>query len=149
MSEDKKLIVFIDDNAELRTIVSDILELKGFRAKIFDNFQSALRFLESCKPDLIISDLIGHDLINGIEFYIRHIMEKNLEFSIWSGTVNLLSEEGVRHFRLLLKDLPKDFYITFDEVKALKQGKIDLVIEDCTHNKKAVFPCFSNISTYS
>ena len=140
--ENKKLIVYIDDNTELRILVADLLDSKGFDVKTFDTFISAKEFLEHNKPELIISDLVSHDEMNGIEFYIRHIMEKKIEFAIWTGSLDLYDEDSVRKFSLFLEGMPKDYRITYDPKKALKQGEVDLIIEDFKRNKKATFPCF-------
>lgn len=140
---DKKLIVFIDDNIELRGIIKDVLESKDFRVETFPSFDEALKFLENNKPELIISDLIGHDDYNGVEFYIRHIMEKRIQFALWTGSLDFTDKKGIQNFSLFLDGMPQDFRITYDPDKALQQGEVDLIVEDFKNNRKHIFPCFA------
>jgi CheY-like chemotaxis protein len=65
-----KQILIVDDEAQTRTLVSMVLERKGFRViEAFDG-PSALRLLEFTTPDLMIVDIVMPG-IDGIELCRR------------------------------------------------------------------------------
>ena len=143
MPEDKKLIVLIDDDPMTLELVKELLESKEYRVETFKSFETAKHFLDALKPDLIISDLIGHDDMNGVEFYLRHILEKKIQFAIWSGSLDLTSEKGIQSFGLFLEGMPKDYRVTYDPAKALNQNQVELIVHDYKNNQKTTFPCFA------
>ena len=80
--------------------------------------------------------------MNGVEFYIRHILEKKIQFAIWSGSLDLNSENGLKSFSLFLEGMPQDFRVTYDPRKALNQKQVDLIVHDFKNNRETTFPCF-------
>lgn len=143
MATDKKLIVFIDDDPTTREMVSAVLEEKDFKVEAFESFDEALKFLEHNTPELIISDLVGHDDYNGVEFYLRHVMERKIQFALWSGSVDFSDQDGVRSFSLFLEGMPADYRVSYDPSATLSQYQVDLIIEDFKRNKTARFPAFT------
>lgn len=139
----KKLIVLIDDFLDSNEVVKMFLEEKGYEVATFSNFNDAKEFLNTHTPELILSDLIGHDNINGVEFYINEIMNRKWNFAIWTGCLSLADESTVRDFGVFLEGLPKDYRVTFDPKKALSQGEVDLIIQDYKNNTTSTFPVFS------
>lgn len=142
MLSDKKIIVFIDDDPMTREMVSAVLEEKSFEVRAFSNFYEALKFLEHNTPELIISDLIGHDDYNGVEFYLKHIMQNKIQFALWSGSLDLSLEEGVRDFSLFLDGMPVDYRVRYNPAESLSQDQVNLVVEDFKRNEMASFPAF-------
>lgn len=142
---EKKLIVLIDDYFDLRETIKFILEEKGFEVADFRSFEDALSFMETRKPELIISDLIGHENMNGVEFYINHIMEKKIKFALWSGSVDLKHENRTAEMDLFLEGMPKDFRVSYDPNTALDQKHVDLIVEDFKRDTKVSFPAFSKL----
>ena len=140
---DKKLIVMIDDSIDFTSTVQCILQEQGFEVATFGTFNEALPFLESHKPELIISDLIGHDNINGVEFYIQHIMKKHWNFALWSGLVDTDPKDKGAGFSLFLDGIPKDYRVTYDKSNCLSQKEVDVIITDFKNNTTSTFPAFS------
>lgn len=138
----KPLIVFIDDYEALRGNVEFVLNEKGYTVKTFSNFKDALTFIKAHKPDLIISDLIGHDHLNGINFYIDHIMSMNIQFAIWTGSLDFKNKEHVKDFEIFIDGLPEGYKVSFDPEIALIRKNVDLVIEDEKSKVSSRFPIF-------
>ena len=137
-----KQIVMIDDYVELGEAVTVILEEKGFAVHFFSTFHEAIPFIETHVPDLIISDLMGHDNMTGVDFYIRHIMQKNIHFAIWTGSIDLSDTEHAKDFNLFLEEMPRGFRLTYNITDALSNREADLIIEDSIRNQKAIVPIF-------
>ena len=146
---EKKTIVVIDDYRDLVEIVTFVLEEKGFEVKAFPSFLAALPFLEDHTPELIITDLIGHDNMNGIQFYINHIMKRKIKFAVWTGCLDLSNETGAKNFSLFLEGMPKDYRVSYDPDKALEQGEADLIIEDFKMKKTARLHVFSKFENFN
>lgn len=142
MIAEKKVIVFIDDDPMTRELVKSVLEEKNFEVRSFPNFDEALKYLEHHTPELIISDLIGHDDYNGIEFYLKHIMQNKIQFALWSGSVDFSINKGVKNFSLLLEGMPMDYRVTYNPTESLSQDQVNLIIEDFKNNEKTLFPAF-------
>ena len=138
----QKLIVMIDDDPVTLEMCAELLESKDFKVETFNSFETALPFIEQNKPELIISDLIGHDDMNGVEFYLRHIIDKRIQFAIWSGSVDLGSKDGVNSLGTFLQGMPEDYRVSYDPNQALDQQQVDLIVEDFKNKEKRMFPCF-------
>ena len=143
MKSDKKTIVIIDNYLHQNEIVKNLFENMGFKVVSFSSFSEASDFLNVHTPELIISDLIGHENISGVEFYINEVMNRNLNFALWTGCLTLKDEGTVKDFGLFLEGLPKDYRVTFDPKKALNQGEVELIIQDYKRNSIRTFSAFS------
>jgi two-component system response regulator AtoC len=53
----KEKILIVDDEDNIRTLLSDMLSLKGFTVADADNPEKALELVESFKPSLVLLDL--------------------------------------------------------------------------------------------
>ncbi len=103
-------ILFIDDDAELQTLISEILKYEGFGISVGRNGIECLEFLEHTTPDLIILDVMMPKM-NGWDALkeIRKI-HPNLP-------VIMLSAKGDSIDRVLGLELGADDYISkpFDD----------------------------------
>ncbi len=103
-------ILFIDDDAELQTLISEILKYEGFDISVGRNGIECLEFLEHTTPDLIILDVMMPKM-NGWDALkeIRKI-HPNLP-------VIMLSAKGDSIDRVLGLELGADDYISkpFDD----------------------------------
>ena len=71
-SDNRAVILVVDDESQLRDLVSEILTNAGWRVVTAGNGEEAVEFLKNSRPDLIISDIVmprmsGLDLIK----YVR------------------------------------------------------------------------------
>lgn len=65
--KEKKHVLVVEDNVDVRNEISTILELESFQVSIAENGKRALEILENIEPDIIISDIMMPEM-NGIEF---------------------------------------------------------------------------------
>jgi len=68
---EKPLIILIDDDRDVLEIYRSILEQNGYRTKVFLEPDEAFAFMETKKPDLVISDLMMESLDTGFSFCRR------------------------------------------------------------------------------
>jgi DNA-binding response OmpR family regulator len=73
-----KLIFVVDDEKDIRELVSVNLKLHGFKIKEFENGNSMLENIKDTKPDLIILDVMMPG-IDGIT--ICNILKNNVKTS--------------------------------------------------------------------
>lgn len=103
-------ILFIDDDAELQTLIPEILKYEGFELHVGSNGVECLEFLEHTTPDLIILDVMMPKM-NGWDTLkeVRKI-HPNLP-------VIMLSAKGDSIDRVLGLELGADDYISkpFDD----------------------------------
>jgi len=105
-----KRIFVVDDEQCIADTLTVILSNSGYETRAFYNAQSALEAIESCCPELVISDVMMPGM-NGIEMAVlirqRHPACKVLLFSGNAATADLL--ENVRgrgyDFELLAKPI--------------------------------------------
>jgi len=64
----ERLILVVEDSAQIRTVISKALELEGYKTRQGKNGLEGLALLEKETPDLILSD-INMPQLDGIEFY--------------------------------------------------------------------------------
>ncbi len=63
-------ILVVDDEAEIRLMLSDMLKSKGHKVIVAENGKKAIDYLMVYKVDLIITDIVMPE-IEGIEFILR------------------------------------------------------------------------------
>lgn len=64
------LILVVDDEEEIRDLVSEFLRYRGYRTKTAEGGEAALRMIQEEPPDLVILDIYMPD-INGVEVLRR------------------------------------------------------------------------------
>jgi DNA-binding NtrC family response regulator len=105
-----KRIFVVDDEACIADTLAVILRQSGYEANSFYNAQSALEQIDSCCPDLVISDVVMPGM-NGADMAVlireRHPACRVLLFSGQASTVNILEMAGKRgyDFELLAKPI--------------------------------------------
>jgi serine phosphatase RsbU (regulator of sigma subunit) len=80
MLENRKAILIVDDEDEIRENLLDFIEFKGFDAHEAYNGRDALEKLALCKPDLIISDLMMPEM-GGMEF-LKALQEQGIDIPV-------------------------------------------------------------------
>lgn len=73
-----KKILIVEDEADLRESLKDILEMNGYQALAAENGREGLWIANSDKPDLIISDIMMPEM-NGFQFL--EMLQKNVELA--------------------------------------------------------------------
>ena len=113
------------------------LEIKGFEVDDFRSFNMAVESLKLKTPDLIISDFLNdNDPYNGVDFYIKHVMGKNIPFALISGI--LVAGSPAESMKTFLKNISSDYKIFFE-----KEKQVILNVKDSIKNKTYKFPCFT------
>jgi len=64
------LVLIIDDDTQLSSTLSDMLDLEGYRVLTAANGNKALRLLEKGRPDLVITDILMPDK-GGVEMVVE------------------------------------------------------------------------------
>jgi DNA-binding NtrC family response regulator len=108
-------IFVVDDEPGIADTLAAILRLSGYEASAFYNARSALQQIESCCPELVISDIVM-PAMSGVEMAVllrmQHPACKVLLFSGNAAVVDFLEvvrEQG-HEFEILVKPIhPKDF----------------------------------------
>lgn len=79
--QNKKIILVVDDEPDVRELLEDYLEDRGFTVELVDDGAAALAYMDKNIPDLVITDLLlpgehGIDLIKIIKdkFFIPVIV---------------------------------------------------------------------------
>lgn len=99
-----KLILIVDDNASVRTMVKDYLTEEGFRVTTANNGQNALYVARREKPDLILLDIMMPEM-GGYEFIRAYRKER-------STPIILLTARLEESDKVLGLELGADDYIT-------------------------------------
>lgn len=105
----KPRVLVVDDEQVIADTLAKILELHGFEASAVYDGPSAVESARAMKPDLIISDVIMGEDMNGIEaaIKIRAFMPdcKILLFSGQAATADLLETARTQghNFEILAK----------------------------------------------
>ncbi len=92
-----KQILIVEDTADLRHNIVEVLSMEGFTVSDSANGEEALVLLETINPDLIITDLLmpkmnGFDLIQNIR---QNIQWKNIPILVFSATPPIENEKRV------------------------------------------------------
>jgi DNA-binding NtrC family response regulator len=123
-----KRIFVVDDEKTIADTLAVILRKSGYEASPFYDAETALAQLESCRPDLIISDVMMPGM-NGVDMSVlireRHPACKVLLFSGQASTLNILELVGQRgyDFELLAKPIhPTDLLAKVAHVSDEAEG---------------------------
>ena len=83
----KKHILIVDDEADVREVLAQVLTIKGYRVTAAETGHEALRFAKTERPDLLISDLQMEDA-DGLEL-IEQIktLHPNLPVILLTGII--------------------------------------------------------------
>ena len=71
-----KIILFIEDNKEIRESTVELLELEGYNVLVVDNGKDGINIARNNLPDLIISDVIMPG-ISGYEVFESLLLDEN------------------------------------------------------------------------
>ena len=99
-----KLILVVDDKAELRTLLKSYLTQEGFNVILAGDGQEALYTARHEKPDLIILDLMMPEM-NGYDFMRHYIREAD-------APVIILTARVEENDKVLGLELGADDYVT-------------------------------------
>jgi DNA-binding response OmpR family regulator len=69
-SKAKSRVLVIDDERLIADTLKEILELHGFDATSRYSGESALEWIESFRPDIVLSDIVMHQ-VDGVEAAVR------------------------------------------------------------------------------
>jgi DNA-binding NtrC family response regulator len=123
-----KRIFVVDDEKTIADTLAVILRRSGYEASAFYNAQSVLEQIESCCPELVISDVVMPGM-NGVDMAVlireRHPACKVLLFSGQAATGNILELVGRRgyDFELLAKPVhPTDLLAKVANVSDESEG---------------------------
>ncbi len=111
-STDKCRVLVIDDEHIIADTLKQILELHGFEATPLYSGESALEWIESFRPDIVLSDIVMHQ-VDGVEAAVR-IRELHPECRVILFSASALSSANRRKivtlgFEFLERPLhPKD-----------------------------------------
>ena len=84
-------ILIIDDNADIRNIINDLIIVAGFKTRLAANYNQALNEIDKKLPDLAIIDVkLGKGDNDGLEL-LSHIKtkDKNIPVIIITGHANI------------------------------------------------------------
>jgi DNA-binding response OmpR family regulator len=67
-------ILVMDNNQDMKTLLSRTLELEGFDAVVVDDYDEALSLFESLKPDMVIMDTftLDDDSLRALDIMREH-----------------------------------------------------------------------------
>ena len=118
-------ILFIDDDAELQTLIPEILKYEGFDISIGNNGIECLEFLEHTTPDLIILDVMMPKM-NGWDTL------KEIRKAHPTLPVIMLSAKGDSIDHVLGLELGADDYISkpFDDRKLVARIRTRLRLQN-------------------
>jgi two-component system, OmpR family, alkaline phosphatase synthesis response regulator PhoP len=102
---DQKIVLIVDDDNLLRTVLRDLLEEAGFSAREAKNGEEGLQMALLEKPDLIILDLVM-PIMDGMEMYTKmredargaNIPVVMLTSAVEKNIRSWLNEQGLDYF---------------------------------------------------
>jgi DNA-binding NtrC family response regulator len=147
----KKRIVIIEDFEPTRSSICKALEEKGFEIIPFKNLAEAMVYIEASPPDLILSDLITHKDLEGVEHVIDRLLEKKLRFAFWMTPTDpgIETQKNQEEISLFMEGLPEHYRISYNPEKALDQEQIDLIVENFKNKKKTTLSFFNRSTALS
>jgi CheY-like chemotaxis protein len=101
-----KHILIVDDNAPICEVMSDILEMEGYRTTVRITGKDTLLFMENLQPDLVLLDVM---LDNGIDG--REICRAIKQSTNWLKDIPVIMVSASHNLAEALKDAcePDDF----------------------------------------
>lgn len=96
-------ILVVDDDASVRTLVRDVLEVEGYAVELAEDGFSALRRIEAARPDCVVLDIMmpgmdGHGVLSRIRsaeggatlpvVMLTAAADDNQAWQAWSGGVD-------------------------------------------------------------
>jgi CheY-like chemotaxis protein len=75
---DSKIILVVDDEADMRIFVSTVVETRGFKPMTAEDGTEALRLARSEPPALVILDVMMPKIDDGIQTYQQFKTDENL-----------------------------------------------------------------------
>jgi DNA-binding response OmpR family regulator len=117
-SKDVCTILLVDDDEGVRAMLSDFLQMHGYRVQSKSNGEEALAYYEECRPDLVVTD-IDMPVMNGLEL-IRSIrsLDTSLPVMAISGDAShLIAAENLGAHESFVK--PFNFPQFINSVKTL------------------------------
>jgi len=116
MSKQKTILV-VDDEADIRTTVSEILEKEGYKVITAVNGDDCLKKLEKTKPDLILMDIMMPG--TPVSVVVKKI--KNIKISYLSVVkVSEAEKEDLMESKNIVDFIQKPFEID-DLIKRVKK----------------------------
>lgn len=101
-----KHILIVDDNALIGEVISDILEMEGYRTTVRMTGKDAMPFIEKLQPDLVLLDVM---LDNGIDG--RDICKAIKQSATWVKNLPVIMVSATHDLKDALLNLcePDDF----------------------------------------
>ncbi len=127
MSKTNDLIMVVDDDPDILTVLKGNLELAGFRVVTFTTGLEALAAIKSGPPDLLILDLTLPD-IDGIQL-CRRLREQQLDFPV----IMLTARDGLSD-KVLGLECGADDYV----VKPFAFLELQARIKTCLRRREIV-----------
>lgn len=119
----KPLILVVDDDKDIRLLMSVLLKNAGYRAETAANGLEALKFLQVTKPDVIVLDIVMPEM-DGFELLEKIVTNPDIaDIPIVFITAKKESRGNLEPFGYFLaKPLDKDVFLN-DIEKALQSVK--------------------------
>lgn len=144
MSDNKKTILIVEDNAFSAVVLQRALEIEGYKCLIADDVNTALEILEHTLPDIILSDYEMPDR-NGFEFrehLNNHPVFKNIPFIFLTSHTNQeLMLKGLRMQAIdyISKDTPFPMLISkVNSVLQVVRNQQELSIQELKKAAEAI-----------
>ena len=85
--KDKRVILAVDDDADIKELMEFFLEKKGYKVTTANDGNKALEILETMKPDLIVIDMLmpGMDGVRTIEELNKNQVNRDIPIIMVSG----------------------------------------------------------------
>lgn len=103
-AEDDQLILVVDDEPDMRTFVSTVLETSGYRAATAADGETALSMALADTPDMVILDVMMPGIEQGLEAYRSMRSHESLR----GVPVVMLSAIARKTFFHMIKNLAHD-----------------------------------------
>ncbi len=119
----KPLVLVVDDDKDIRLLMSVLLKNAGYRAETASNGLEALKFLQTTKPDVIVLDIVMPEM-DGFELLEKIVTNPDIaDIPIVFITAKKESRGNLEPFGYFLaKPLDKDVFLS-DIEKALQTVK--------------------------
>jgi DNA-binding response OmpR family regulator len=104
-SNNKKKILFVDDEPDLTSLFKKVLESAGFNVNVFNNSYDALRDFKPYFYDLVMLDIVMPKM-NGFDLY-KELKKLDPDVKVCFLTASEKYREGLREgeYQTLSKDL--------------------------------------------